>query len=175
VKKAFAFGERPTGIKDLATEGNPFLDKRLGGALAEKEKEGPKGKKKELTEEELHHRNQVWVGIGATFVLLLAIGLQVWKYNLENDKLRAQRQVEKVQAARNAVQNAFWVKEETKTLKKERDLLLIKIENESRMIQWGMERSTDPTVVEQARHRRDKHQKKLDQIKKELAKLRAMQ
>ena len=143
--------------------------------MAEKENETPKGKKKELTEEELHHRNQVWVGIGATCVLVLAIGLQLWKYNLESEKLRVQQQADRAQAARVAVQNAFWVKEETKVLKKERDVLLKKIENESRMIQWGLERSTDPTVVEQAKHRRKQHQKKLDQINRDLAKLREMQ
>lgn len=143
--------------------------------MAEKEKEAPKGKKKELTEEELHHRNQVWLGIGATSVLILAIGLQVWKYNLENEKLRVQKQAEQVQAARAAVQNAFWVKEELKALKKQRDVLLKKIENESRMIQWGLERSTDPTVVEQAKHRRAIHQQKLEQVKHDLAKLREMQ
>ena len=143
--------------------------------MAEKEKEAPKGKKKELTEEELHHRNQVWVGIGATCVLVLAIGLQLWKYNLESEKLRVQQQADRAQAARVAVQNAFWVKEETKVLKKERDVLLKKIENESRMIQWGLERSTDPTVVEQAKHRRKQHQQKLERINRDLAKLREMQ
>tara|TARA_B100000683_G_scaffold276698_2_gene331644 strand:+ start:1622 stop:2092 length:471 start_codon:yes stop_codon:yes gene_type:complete len=155
--------------------GIPFLDKCLGGALAEEEKKVPQGKKKELSEEELYHRNQVWVGIGATCVLVLAIGLQIWKYNLESDQLRVQQQAEKAEAARAAVQNAFWVKEETKSLKKERDVLLKKIENESRMIQWGLERSTDPTVVEQAKHRRKQHQQKLERINRDLAKLREMQ
>ena len=89
--------------------------------------------------------------------------------------MRVQQQAEKAEAVRAAIQNAFWVKEETKSLKKERDVLLKKIENESRMIQWGLERSTDPTVVEQAKHRRKQHQQKLEQINRDLAKLREMQ
>ena len=134
-----------------------------------------KKEKTEPTEEELHHRNQVMIAIGATSVLLLAIGLQIFKYNIESEKMKTERVTTRQLAKQEAAQNAFWLKEEIKGYKAERDLLLKKIESESRMIQWGLERSRDSTVVEQAKDRRKKHQKKLEEVKKKLAELREMQ
>ena len=63
-------------------------------------------------------------------------------------------------------------KNELKELKKEREELLKRIESESRMIKWGYDRQASPTVIEQAKARREVHQKRLDEVKKEIIKVR---
>ena len=71
-----------------------------------------KSAKRELTEDEIHHRNQIFIAIGATFVLALAIILQLVKYNIENDKIVEQKRETRKAAQFNAAQHAFWVKQE---------------------------------------------------------------
>ena len=128
----------------------------------------------ELAEEERLHRQHIMIGVAATMVMLMAVGLQVAKYSMDDEKVLLDKKAAQQAAIEDAQRHDFWIKEEIKEFKKERDILLKKIESESRMIQWGLERQTSPTVVQQAKSRREKHQKRLEVVKKQIYKLRDM-
>jgi hypothetical protein len=128
----------------------------------------------ELSEEERIHRQHIMIGAVATVVMLLAVGLQLARYNMDDAKVLLQKQAAQQAAIEEAQRNDFGIKEEIKEFKKEREVLFKKIDSESRMIQWGVERQTNPTVVQQAKSRRDKHQQRLEFVKKQISKLRDM-
>lgn len=128
----------------------------------------------ELAEEERLHRQHIMIGIAATLVMVTAVGLQVVKLSMDDNQVRLEKKAAQQAAIEDAQRHDFWVKEELKEFKKERDVLLKKIESESRMIQWGLERHTSPTVVQQAKSRRELHQKRLEVVKKQIYKLRNM-
>ena len=127
----------------------------------------------ELTDEAHPHRIQTWIGAATTLVVLLIFGLQLYKRNASQEKIAAQKKAAQQAAVAEAHAQEFWRKNEVIELKKERDLLLEKIKSESRMVQWGVDRQANPTVIEQAKARRDTHQKRLDVVKDELKKLRS--
>ena len=128
----------------------------------------------ELAEEERLHRQHIMIGIAATLVMVTAVGLQVVKLSMDDNQVQLEKKAAQQAAIEDAQRHDFWVKEELKEFKKERDVLLKKIESESRMIQWGLERHTSPTVVQQAKSRREQHQKRLELVKKQIYKLRDM-
>ena len=135
-------------------------------------KEPTQAQSADLTEEVQQQSMQMWVGAGTTLVVLLVFALQLYKYNSDQEKIAAQKKAAQQAAIAEAQAQEFWRKNEIIELKKERDLLLEKIKSESRMIQWGIDRQASPTVIEQAKARRDVHQKRLDAVKEELKKLR---
>ena len=126
----------------------------------------------ELSDEERQHRLHLWIGVTTTLIAVTALGILILKHSMDEDKIVAQKQAAQQAAIEEAQRQAFWKKNELKELKKEREELLKRIESESRMIKWGYDRQASPTVIEQAKARREVHQKRLDEVKKEIIKVR---
>ena len=129
-------------------------------------------KPEELSDEEKQHQMHMWIGSITTLIVLVAFGLLLFQHSMDEEKIAAQKRAAQQAAIEDAQREAFWKKNELKELKKERDQLLKRIESESRMIKWGYDRQASPTVIEQAKARREVHQKRLDEVKKEIIKVR---
>jgi len=126
----------------------------------------------ELSEEEKKHRMHMWIGSITTLVVLIVFSLLLFRHLMEEEKIVAQKKAAQQAAIEDAQREAFWKKNALKEFKEEREQLLKRIESESRMIQWGYDRQASPTVIEQAKARREAHQKRLDEVNKQIIKLR---